>query len=118
MAPWPDPPDPQTPLGLLTFAVLDLETTGLSARGADRICEIAIVRARLGRPPDPWTSLVPPGRSIPAHIAAKTQIDDRLVAAAPSFAQLVPLVRKRLSGTVLVAHNAPFDVGFLRAELS
>src|SRR4051812_17907018 len=117
MAPWPDPPDPQTPLGLLPFAVLDLETTGLSARGADRICEIALVRAHLGRPPDSWTRLVHPGRPIPAHIAAKTHIDDTLVAHAPSFAHLVPLVQERLSGTVLVAHNAPFDVGFLRAEL-
>jgi hypothetical protein len=50
-------------------------------------------------------------------VAAKTHIDDALVAAAPSFAQLVPQVQERLAGTVLLAHNAPFDVGFLRTEL-
>ena len=42
----------------------------------------------------PWTSLVHPGRPIPAHVAAKTHIDDHLVATAPAFAQLVPQVQE------------------------
>ena len=117
MAPWPDPPSRGNSVSLLTFAVLDLETTGLSARGADRICEIAIVRARLGRPPNPWTHLVHPGHPFLLRWPRRPTLTTGWWSAPRPSRTSLPLVQDLLAGTVLVAHNAPFNVGFLRMEL-
>jgi DNA polymerase-3 subunit epsilon len=97
------------------FAVIDLETTGLRARGADRIVEIAIVRidpegTELGR----FETLVDPGRPMgaqPIH-----HIDDEMVSDAPTFPEIAPAVLAWLQGTVVVAHNASFEDAFLTAE--
>jgi len=63
-----------------------------------------------------WSSLVHPGRPIPPTIQSLTGITDAMVAGAPPFAALADEVAARLDGYLFVAHNAPFDHGFLRAE--
>ncbi|MEE1619294.1 3'-5' exonuclease [Brachybacterium sp. J153] len=105
-APAPGPP---------RFAVIDVETTGLDP-ARDRILELAILRAdEQGRPIDQWvTRLHPDGLVRATHIHGITDAD---VAHAPRFADLALTIGSALQGLVVVAHNAEFDLGFLRAEL-
>lgn len=101
------------------FAVLDVETTGLSPAQGDRVVEIAVVildeKFRVVRMFD---SLVHPQRSIPSHVTQIHGISNHAVRTAPTFADLLPDLMDCLSQTThLVAHNISFDLGFLRAEL-
>ncbi|TVP75516.1 MAG: 3'-5' exonuclease, partial [Gemmatimonadales bacterium] len=114
---FPPAPSPESPLSALGWAVVDVETTGGSHGGADRITEVAIVAVEEGRISDRWSSLVNPRRPIPQRICSLTGITDEMVARAPEFHQLVPEVEARLAGRVFVAHNASFDWGFIRSEL-
>lgn len=102
------------PLFTATFAVLDLETTGLSAT-RDRITEVGVVKVQGGQVQGELQSFVHPGRSIPPSVTAVTGITDAMVADAPTFAAIGPTLRRFLDGAILVAHNAAFDLGFLRA---
>ena len=98
----------------LEFAVIDLETTGWSP-GAAAITEVAAVRVRDGRRLGEFASLVNPGVSVPPGIEDLTGISDWMLAAAPRLRAVLPGLLDFADGCVLVAHNAPFDVGFLRA---
>jgi DNA polymerase III subunit epsilon len=98
----------------LEFAVIDLETTGWSPRVA-AITEIAAVRVRGGRRWGEFASLVNPGVPVPPGIEDLTGISDWMLAAAPRLPAVLPGLLDFADGCVLVAHNAPFDVGFLRA---
>jgi DNA polymerase III subunit epsilon len=98
----------------LEFAVIDLETTGWSP-GAATITEIAAVRVRGGRREGEFASLVNPGVPVPPGIEDLTGISDWMLAAAPGLPAVLPGLLDFADGCVLVAHNAPFDVGFLRA---
>lgn len=102
------------PSGPLSYAVLDVETTGLSPR-QDRILEIAIVRlAADGRPIDEWnTRLDPQGPVGATHIHGITQSD---VDGKPLFSSLAPTLAELLGSLPVVAHNASFDLAFLRGE--
>jgi DNA polymerase-3 subunit epsilon len=106
--------DGLTPLVDTTFVVLDLETTGLSP-ASDRITEVGAVRARGGVVDAELRTFVHPGRPIPPTVTALTGITDADVADAPREADVLPLVLRFLGDAVLVAHNARFDLGFLRA---
>lgn len=106
-----------TPLHAVTFVVLDLETTGLRA-GQDRITEVGAVKVRGGEVLGELHTLVHPGRPIPPAITAVTGITDALVADAPPMAAVLPSLLRFLDDAVFVAHNAPFDLGFLRAAAS
>ena len=97
-----------------TFVVLDLETTGLSAQ-RDRITEVGAVKVRGGEVLGELQTFVNPRRSIPASISAVTGITDAMVRDAPPIEAVLPTVLSFLDGHVLVAHNAGFDLGFLRA---
>ena len=101
-------------LAELEFAVIDLETTGWSPEAA-AITEIAAVRVRGGRRQGEFASLVNPGVSVPPNIEDLTGISDWMLAAAPRVAAVLPGLLNFAEGCVLVAHNAPFDVGFLVA---
>jgi DNA polymerase-3 subunit epsilon len=101
-------------LAELEFAVVDLETTGWSPNVA-AITEIAAVRVRGGRRLGEFASLVNPGVPIPPGIEDLTRISDWMLAAAPRVAQVLPGLLAFAEGCVLVAHNAPFDIGFLVA---
>ena len=100
---------------MTSWTFLDLETTGASARG-DRITEVALIRVENGVEVDEWSQLVNPGISIPPEIQRLTGITNRMVAQAPRFDAIASQVLERLGESVLVAHNARFDFGFLKSE--
>jgi DNA polymerase-3 subunit epsilon len=102
------------PLREVTFVVVDLETTGGSA-AADAITEIGAVKVRGGQVLGEFATLVDPGRSIPPQITMLTGITDTMVFDAPRIEGVLPMFLEFIRGAVLVAHNARFDVGFLRA---
>lgn len=101
-----------TPLSAVTFCVVDLETTG--STDADAITEIGAVKVRGGEVLGEFQTLVNPRSAIPALIQVLTGITNRMVAEAPRLAQVLPSFLAFAEGCVLVAHNAPFDHGFLR----
>jgi DNA polymerase-3 subunit epsilon len=103
-----------TPLREVTFVVVDLETTGGSAADCE-ITEIGAVKVRAGEVLGELQSLVRPGGSIPAFISVLTGITDAMVATAPPIEAVLPAFLEFARGSVLVAHNAPFDIGFLKA---
>jgi len=96
-----------------SLAIVDVETTGANPV-SDRITEIAILRVEQGQLMQRWSSLVNPGRSIPANIQSLIGITDDMVADAPGFAELADCIRALLADCVFVAHNARFDYGFIR----
>ncbi len=103
-----------TPLGEVTFVVVDLETTGGSPASA-AITEIGAVKVRAGQVLGELQTLVNPGAPIPAFIAVLTGITDSMVRTAPRIQTALPAFLEFARGSVLVAHNAPFDIGFLRS---
>jgi len=102
------------PLRDVTFVVVDLETTGGSAKDC-AITEIGAVKVRGGEVLGEFQTLVNPDQSIPPFIAVLTGITDAMVAGSPRIAEALPAFLEFARGSVLVAHNAPFDVGFLKA---
>ena len=105
------------PTGLLTSAdlvVVDVETTGWLADSAS-ITEIGAVRLAGDQPVREFSALVNPGTPIPADITALTGITDSMVAGAPPIGEVLPRFIEFARGSVIVAHNAPFDLGFLTA---
>ncbi|MGY1712711.1 DEDD exonuclease domain-containing protein [Geodermatophilus sp. SYSU D00758] len=103
-----------TPLAEVTFVVVDLETTGGSPTDS-AITEIGAVKVRGGRVLGEFQTLVDPGCEIPPYISVLTGITSTMVAAAPRIAAVLPAFLEFARGAVLVAHNAPFDLGFLKA---
>jgi DNA polymerase-3 subunit epsilon len=103
-------------LGAPTFAIVDVETTGLAPK-QDRVLELAIVRLDAqGALVDEWvTRFNPEGPVGATHIHGITAAD---VAHAPLFRDLAVDVTARLTGTVVAAHNARFDLAFLHAEFT
>ena len=105
-----------TPLHEVTFVVVDLETTGGSPAGAE-ITEIGAVKVRGGEVLGESQTLVTPGLAIPPMITVLTGITNAMVVAAPRIEEVLPAFLEFAafgSGSVLVAHNARFDVGFLK----
>ncbi len=98
------------------FAVIDLETTGMRARGDDRITEVAVVLVHGERREVVFQSLVNPGRPIPSMISMVTGITNDMVAHAPPFEAIADELLGILAGRIFVAHNARFDWGFLDAS--
>lgn len=98
----------------VTFCVVDLETTGGSAAGGSMITEIGAVKVRGGEVLGEFQTLVNPHQRIPAFIAVLTGITDSMVGSAPPITSALPAFLEFAQGCVLVAHNAPFDVGFLK----
>lgn len=110
-------------LGQARFVAFDFETTGLSP-ATDRVVEIGAVGFRLELSKGAWKAvdtasyqtLVNPCCLIPPRVSAIHGIDDLAVASAPTFAQAAGSFIPFLDDSTLVAHNAPFDLGFLAAE--
>ena len=101
-----------TPLSQVSFTVVDLETTGGGDDAA--ITEIGAVRVCGGEVVGEFQTLVNPVAHIPALIAVLTGITNRMVADAPRLPAVLPGFLEFARGSVLVAHNAGFDVGFLK----
>lgn len=97
-----------------TFTVFDLETTGLSTSGAS-IIEIGAVKVRGGEVIGEFSELIDPGTPIPPAITKLTGISGADVDGKPLLGTVLPQFLDFASGTTWVAHNAPFDVGFVRA---
>ncbi|MGA1052664.1 MAG: DEDD exonuclease domain-containing protein [Ilumatobacteraceae bacterium] len=103
-----------TPLRDVTFCVLDLETTG-TRRDADMITEIGAVKFRGGERLGTFHTLVNPGRAIPPQVTVLTGLTDAVVRNAPRIETVLGSLRDFLGDAVFVAHNASFDLGFVRA---
>ena len=97
------------------LAFVDLETTGATAT-RDRITEIGIVEVDTDGRVREWQQLINPGTRIPPFIEQLTGISNRMVATAPSFAEVADETLRRLAGRLFIAHNARFDYGFLKNE--
>ncbi|MGJ7441420.1 DEDD exonuclease domain-containing protein [Aquipuribacter sp. MA13-6] len=102
------------PLHETTFCVVDLETTGGSPAD-DAVTEIGAVKVRGGEVVGELQTLVDPGRPVPPQIALLTGITDRMLLGAPRMGAALPAFLDFAEGTVLVAHNARFDISFLKA---
>lgn len=98
----------------LPLAFIDLETTGATAL-SDRVTEVGIVEVSQTGVSE-WSCLVNPQTRISDFIVHLTGISNEMVADAPRFAEIAEDLLSRLQGRLLVAHNARFDYGFLKAE--
>lgn len=94
---------------------IDLETTGANST-RDRITEIGLIEFHQGKLIEKWSTLINPETAIPSFIEQITGISNAMVAEAPRFSDIANDLKVRLSGKVLVAHNARFDYGFLKNE--
>jgi DNA polymerase-3 subunit epsilon len=103
-----------TPLHDVTFVVVDLETTGGSPHES-AITEVGAVKVRGGEVIGEFATLVNPGTSIPPFIQVLTGISNAMVARAPRIDSVLPAFLEFARGSVLVAHNAGFDIGFLKS---
>lgn len=112
----PRPPAPG--LAAVSFAVVDVETTGTRSGGGDRVTEIAIAQVRGGEIVEVYSQLVNPERPIPAYITALTHISWDMVKDQPPFRRIADQVTERLAGQVFAAHNAAFDWRFVSDELA
>lgn len=108
----------ETQLSKTTFAVIDLETSGGSPKSGAGITEIGVVKVRGGTVLGTFQSFVDPGHSLPPFITRLTGITDEMLLAAPFIDEVLPTLFEFLGSpteTVLVAHNSPFDMSFLKA---
>lgn len=96
-----------------TYCVLDLETTGLSAK-TEKITEIGIMKIQNGEVVEEFCEFVNPQKPIPERVLEVTHITDDMVADSPTIEEMFPKVLEFIKGSVLVAHNASFDIGFLK----
>lgn len=95
------------------YCVLDLETTGLSAKD-DKITEIGIMKIQNGKVLEEFSCFVNPERPIPQRVVEVTNITDEMVKDAETIEKIFPKMLKFIEGSILVAHNAKFDIGFLK----
>ena len=102
----------------LSYVVVDVETTGGRAFGADRITEIAAVVVKGGEIARVYETLVNPQRPIPPMVTRLTNITWDMVKRAPTFREVVADVADALRGHVFVAHNAGFDWRFVTDEIA
>lgn len=98
------------------FVVFDLETTGLSAKN-DKITEIGAVKIVKGEVVDRFSQLVDPQVPIPALITKLTGINDEMVKGQPVIDQVINSFNNFIGDSILVAHNASFDMGFIRENM-
>ena len=105
-------------LSSLSYAVVDVETTGTSAGRGDRITEVAVVVVSGGEVVRRFGTLVNPERPIPPMITALTHITWDMVKDAPRFGEICDELLDVLAGNVFVAHNAEFDWRFVSTEVA
>ncbi|MDY0234467.1 MAG: PolC-type DNA polymerase III [Gudongella sp.] len=98
------------------FVVFDIETTGLSPKN-NRITEIGAIKIINGEIAESYSQLINPGVQIPELIVKLTGITDEMVAEKPSISEVLPSFKEFIGTSVLVAHNAAFDMGFIRENV-
>lgn len=99
------------------FVVFDIETTGLSAKN-DMITEIGAVKIKDGSVVDSYSQLIDPGIPIPELIVKLTGITDEMVKGKPKIDKVIKEFYDFIGDHVVVAHNAKFDIGFIRNKLN
>jgi len=99
------------------FVVVDLETTGHASAKDDKIIEIGIVTIENGEIVEQYSTFLNPQRKIPPFITNLTGISEQDVSNAPIFSEVAAAIRSKFEGACLIAHNVPFDLGFLNDEL-
>lgn len=104
-------------LAELSYVVVDVETTGTAPQRGDRVTEIAAVVVSAGRVGETFHSLINPERPIPPYITRLTGISWAMVQGAPRFHEVGGRLRALFADHVFVAHNAPFDWGFVSMEM-
>ena len=113
------PPDNlKTPIPEVDFAYLDVETTGLDPVRGDRICEIAILKTKNCVVTESFETLINPGISIPTSSSAIHGIVNEMVEDSPYFLDIAEDVQRILRDSVIIAHNAQFDLKFLDMEFN
>ena len=100
-----------------TYVVLDCETSGLSPT-SNEIIEVALIKYVNGELVDTFSSLVAPSNPISSRITAITGITNADLKNAPSAENVIPIVWSFIEGFVLVGHNIPFDIKFLKEEFT
>lgn len=100
----------------LKFACLDTETTGLSPQEGGRVCEVAVSVSQGGKVLREFSTLINPQMPIHPDVVAIHGITSEMVKEAPLFQTILPDLTNVLEGCVLVAHNADFDLNFLKNE--
>ncbi|MGY0691748.1 ATP-dependent DNA helicase DinG [Virgibacillus sp. FSP13] len=100
------------------FVVIDLETTGHSPANKDKIIEVGIVTIENNEITNEFSTLLNPGKPIPPFIANLTGIADQDVIDAPTFSEKADEIVEMFQDSYLIAHNVPFDLGFLNEELA
>lgn len=99
------------------YVVIDLETTGNSPAKTDKIIEVGIVVIEQDAIVDSYSTLLNPKQEIPSFITNLTGISDEDVIGAPTFNEVAKEIIELFKDSYLIAHNVPFDLGFLNLEL-
>ena len=102
-------PNPKLPD---SFCVFDIETTGLNKK-YEKITEIAVCKVKDGKIIDEFTTFVNPEKHIPEEVQNLTHITDEMVKDSPTIEEVLPQFIEFTKDSILVAHNASFDVGFM-----
>ncbi|MFH1415591.1 MAG: 3'-5' exonuclease [Elusimicrobiota bacterium] len=109
---------PDTYIKDVPFAIVDLETTGFSTLRGDRITEVGIMKIKDGIEKETFSSLVNPSIPIPKETVSITGITDEMVSCSPRFDDIIDKMLEILHDTVLVFHNAAFDMNFICNEMN
>lgn len=111
------PLDPTEQIDRIELVFVDVETTGLYPLFGDRIVELGALKVSGDREIDSFSELIDPQRPISPGAMAVNRITNEMVLGKPTFAELAERFSAFIENVILVAHNAPFDLGFLSAEL-
>ena len=95
------------------YCVLDLETTGISCQ-TEKITEVGIIKYKNGEVIDEFECFVNPEKPIPPRVVEITHITDDMVKDAETIDKIIPKIIDFIGDSVLVAHNADFDIGYLK----
>ncbi len=108
-------PTAATRMENITFVIFDTETTGFSP-AKDRLVEVGAVKVRNGQKLGEKTWLINPQRYIPWYVQQVHNITPEMIKNCPTFEKIYPEFLEFIDGSVLIAHNAPFDIRFISAE--
>jgi DNA polymerase-3 subunit epsilon len=100
-----------------TFTAFDIETTGLDKQ-RDGIVEIGAIKFNQQGEIERYSTLINPGMPMPAEAGRVNNISDEMLAGQPSIQETLPAFLHFISGSIILAHNAPFDCGFVNSNLS
>ena len=100
------------------YVALDVETTGFSPQNGDRVIEIGAVAIEGQSIADEFSSLIDVDKKIPRQVQQVHGITNKMLSGKPKPDEVLPEFYKFIAGSILIAHNASFDIGFLRHEFA